>query len=100
MLKVSISCRVRNQFVKRLKSDIKSVKQSNKTLKFADRTSIMYRLSKGENGELLSNVVISGLKKASNSIKKRINMDMKRILRNSDILNCVEINRSIIASLN
>ena len=100
MLKVSISCRVRNQFVKRLKSDIKSVKQSNKTLKFADRTSIMYRLSKGENGELLSNVVISGLKKASNSIKKRINMDIKRILRNSDILNCVEINRSIIASLN
>ena len=52
----------------------------------------MYRLSKKEHERPLTNAVTSTYKKANNSIKKRINMAGKRILKNSEILNHVEIN--------
>ena len=46
MLKVIKFRKVKNQFLTKLKNDIKTVKQSKKTLTFADKTSNMYRLSK------------------------------------------------------
>ena len=52
----------------------------------------MYRLSKEEHDRLLTNAVTSTYKKANNSIKKKIDMSGKRILKNKEILNRVEIN--------
>ena len=52
----------------------------------------MYRLSKEEHEQRLANVVTSTYKKANNSIKKKINMAGKQILKNNEILNRVEIN--------
>ena len=92
MLKVIKFRKVKNQFLTKLKKDIKTVKQSKKTLTFADKTSNMYRLSKEEHEELLTNAVTSNYKNASNSIKKKINMAGKQILKNNEILNCIEIN--------
>ena len=71
MLKVTKFRKVKNQFLTKLKSDIKTVKQSKKTLTFADKTSNMYRLSKEEHVELLTNAVTSNYKKGNNSIKKK-----------------------------
>ena len=52
----------------------------------------MYRLSKEKHDELLTNAVTSNYKKANNSIKKKINMGGKEILKNNEILNHIEIN--------
>ena len=41
-LKVITFCKIKNQFLTRLKNDIKTVKQSKKALSFADKTSNMY----------------------------------------------------------
>ena len=91
MLKVIKFRKVKNQFLTKLKNNIKTGKQSKKTLTFADKTSNMYRLSK-EQHELLTNAVTSNYKKANNSIKKKINMAGKQILKNNEILNRIEIN--------
>ena len=91
MLKVIKFRKVKNQFLTKLKNNIKTGKQSKKTLTFTDKTSNMYRLSK-EQHELLTNAVTSNYKKANNSIKKKINMAGKQILKNSEILNRIEIN--------
>ena len=92
MLKVINFRRVKNQFVTKLKNNIKTVKQSKKTLTSAGKTLSMYRLSKEEHQELLANAVTSNSKKASNSIKKKINMASKKNLKNNKILNRIEIN--------
>ena len=52
----------------------------------------MYRLSKEEHEQLLTNAVTSTCKKVNNSIKKKISMAGKQILKNNEILNRVEIN--------
>ena len=99
MLKVIKFRKVKNQFLTKLKNDIKTVKQSKKTLTFADKTSNMYRLSKEEHEQLLTNAATSTYKKANNSVKKKINMAGKQILKNNKILNRVEINGKTIDSL-
>ena len=93
MLKVIKFRKVKNQFLKKLKNNIKTVKQSKKTLTSADKTSNMYRLSKEEHDELLANAVTSNYKKVNNSINKKINMTGKQILKNTEILNRIDINR-------
>ena len=92
MLKFIKFRKVKNLFLTKLKNDIKTVKQSKKTLTFADKISNMYRLSKEEHEQLLTNAVTSTYKKTNNSIKKKINMASKQILESSKILNHVEIN--------
>ena len=52
----------------------------------------MYRLSKEEHEELLTNAVTTTYKNFNTSIKKKINMAGKQILKNNEILNRVEIN--------
>ena len=79
ILKVIKFRKVKNQFPTKLKSDINTVKQSKKTVTFADKTSNMYRLSKEKHEKLLANAVTSTYKKANNSIKKKINMAGKQI---------------------
>ena len=94
MLKVIEFRKVKNQFLTKLKNGIKTVKHSKKTLTFADKTSNMYRLSKEEHEQLLTNAVTSTYKKTNNSIKKKINMAGKQILKNNEILYRVETNAS------
>ena len=52
----------------------------------------MYPLSKEEHEQLLTNAVTSTYRKTNNSIKKKINMAGKQILKNNEILDRVEIN--------
>ena len=87
MLKVTKFRKVKNKFLTKLKNNIKTVKQSKKTLTSADKTSNMYRLIKEEHEELLANAVTSNYKKANNSIKKKIYMPGKQILENNKIRN-------------
>ena len=79
MLKVIQFRKVKNQFLTKLENDIKAVKQSKKLLTFGDKTSNMYRLSKEEHKQLLTNAVTSTYKEVNNSVKKKINLAGKQI---------------------
>ena len=52
----------------------------------------MYGLSKEEHERFLNDAVTSTYKKADNSMKKKINIGSKQILKNNEILNRVEVN--------
>ena len=84
MLKVIKFRKVKNQFFTELKNDINTVKQSKKTLTFADKTSNMYRLTKEEHEQPLTNAVTSTYKKVNNSIRK-INMASKIFLNQRNV---------------
>ena len=49
---------VQNQLQRTLKSDIKSIQQSSKTLTPADKTSNMYRLTKEEYNKMRRNAIV------------------------------------------
>ena len=72
---------VRNQLQRKLKSDIKLIQQSSKTLKPADKTSKMYRITKEEYNKMRRNAITSTYKKANENIKKRINEKEKKSLK-------------------
>ena len=74
-----------------MKNDIKTFKHSKKTSN-ADKTSNMYQFSKEKHEQLLTNAITSTYKKSNNSIKKKINMSGKQILKNNEILNRVKFN--------
>ena len=61
---------VHNQLQRTLKSDIKLIQQSRKTLTPADKTSNMYRISKEEYNKMRRNAITSTYKKANENIKK------------------------------
>ena len=74
---------VHNQLQRTLKSDIKLIQQSSKTLTPADKTSNMYRISKEEYNKMRRNAITSTYKKANENIKKRINEKGKEIVKKS-----------------
>ena len=84
--------KINNNFQENLNKDIRTIKQSSKTMTFADKTSNMYRLTKDQYDHILNNAVTSTYKKASNKIKEKINIAGKNILKNDEILNRMEIN--------
>ena len=55
-----------------MKEDTRRIKDSNKTLTPADKTSNMYRLSKEEYRQQRTNAVTAKYKKASNKIKENV----------------------------
>ena len=64
--------KIRNTFQEKLKEDIKLIKDSHKTMAFADKTSNMYQLTKEQYGKLIVNSITSTYKKANSNIKKQI----------------------------
>ena len=77
-----------------LKSDIRSIQQSSKTLTPADKTSNMYRLTKEEYNKMCRNAITSTHKKANGNIKKRINEKGKEIVKKSfdNIIDRMDVN--------
>ena len=71
---------VPNQLQRTLKSDIKLIQQSSKTLTPAGKTSNMYRITKEEYNKMHRNPITSTYKKAKENIKKRINEKGKEII--------------------
>ena len=55
--------KIRNTFQEKLKDDIKLIKDSHKTMTFADKTSNMYRLTKEQYDKLIMNSITSTYKK-------------------------------------
>ena len=66
-----------------LKSDIKLIQQSSKTLTPAGKMSNMYRLTKEEYNKICRNAITSTYNKANRNIKKTINEKGKEIVKKS-----------------
>ena len=64
--------RTRNEFQQKMKEDTRNIRNSGKTLTPADKTSNMYRLSKDEYNQLLTNAVTAKYKKASGKLKEKV----------------------------
>ena len=60
---------IRNTFQEKLKEDIKLMKDSPKTMTFADKTSNMFRLTKEQYDKSIMNSTTSTYKKATGTLK-------------------------------
>ena len=85
---------VYNQLQGTLKSDVKLIQQSSKTLTPANKTSNMYRLTKEEYNKMCRNAITSTYKKANGNIKKRISEKGKEIVKKSfnNIIDRMDVN--------
>ena len=84
--------KTRNHFQKKVQKDVQLNKSSDKTVTFANKTTNLYRLTKAEYNRMINDAITSKYKKASNNIKKQINIDGKQILKNKQVLNRLKIN--------
>ena len=84
--------KTRNHFQKKVQKDIQLNKSSDKTVTFANKTTNLCRLTKAEYNRMINDAITSKYKKASNNIKKQINIDGKQILKNKEVLNRLKIN--------
>ena len=71
----------------RLKDDICTNHSTHTTLRFADKTSNLYKLKKEQYNKMLNDSTTTTYKKASDSIHNKIDMDGKKLMKDKDILN-------------
>ena len=81
-----------SKFQTQMKKDIRSMRNSGKTLTPADKTSNMYRLSKDDYNKLKKNAVTSKYKKANSNIKQKIENGSVKFAKNAGILDRMEKN--------
>ena len=63
---------IRNTFQEKLKEDIKLMKDSHKTMTFAEKTSNMYRLTKEQYDKSIMSSTTSTYKKAIAKLKNKL----------------------------
>ena len=63
-----------NLFQTKLNKDIKSLRNSNKTVTFADKTTNLYRLTKEENDKLLQNKESRRRDKRQNQLGRQVDV--------------------------
>ena len=76
----------------KLNKDIKSLRNSNKTVTFAGKTTNLYLLTKEEHDKLLQNAVTPKYKKVARKMKEKINKEGNRILNDKDVMKRLHIN--------
>ena len=65
--------KIRNTFQDKLKDNIKLIKESNKTMTFADNISNIHQLTKEQYDQIIMNFITCNYKKANNNIKRNPN---------------------------
>ncbi len=78
--------KMRSNFQTRLKEDVRKIRNSDKTMTPADKTSNIYRLTKTEYDNLKLNAITSTYKKASGKIKERIEKGGKKFAKDKGVL--------------
>ena len=79
-------------YIYALREDLRKVRSSKKTMTFADKTSIMYRLEKEEYHHLLQNAVTTTYKKFNKETERKINCEGIKYAKEANILDKVELN--------
>ena len=63
--------KTRNHFEEKIQKDIHSIRSSDRTVTFVDKTTNLYRLTKTECDHMINNAITSKYKKASCNIKNK-----------------------------
>ena len=77
-------CKVKNNFQKVLREDMKQVQTSKKTLTPADKTSNMYRFNKNDYENLFKNAITTTYKKANKNIGTIIKKECIKFAKQAD----------------
>ena len=80
------------EFQKKLKTDIRTITRSEKTLTAADKTSNMYRLTKTEHDKLVNDAVTATYKKATKNIKEKIDKEGVKFAKEAKVLDKMQVN--------
>ena len=84
--------RITNNFQNKLQQDIRNIKSSNKIYVPADKTTNMYKVTKEEYDQLLTNSITNTYKKTNDRAKHSINLDGKKIMSDHPIAERMTIN--------
>ena len=84
--------KVKNEFQKMLRDDLKKVRTLTKTLTATDKTSNMYRLNKNNYQNLLRNAIKTTCKKTNKNIGTKVNREGTALAKQADILDKTEMN--------
>ncbi|XP_065665814.1 uncharacterized protein LOC136087319 [Hydra vulgaris] len=86
--------KVHSSFQNKLKKDINSIRKSNLTYTYADKTTNLYNFSKNDYNHLLRNAITSNYKLSNSNIINKVNLEGKRLLKNHEVCNKTDINTS------
>ena len=84
--------RTRSEFQDRMKSDIQNIRNSEKTLTPADKTTNMYKLTKDQYAQLKQNAVTTKYKKANNNIKEKVDKTGMQFANKAGVLDRMPVN--------
>ena len=84
--------RTNNEFQQKLKIDTRNIRNSQKTLTPADKTSNMYRLSKEEYENFRTNAITAKYKKASKNLKEKVDKSGLKFAKKAGVADRMEIN--------
>ena len=73
--------RVKNDFPKRLKKDIRSIQSFKKVSAFADKTRSIYEMEKAHYEKLLTDNITKTYKQSNNNVYNSINLEAKHIAK-------------------
>ena len=83
--------RASNDFQKRMKNDVKKIRNSEKTLTPADKTSNMYRLTTEEYKTLRMNAITTKYKKGSEKLKEKIDKGGFKFAKQAGVQSRMEV---------
>ena len=81
-----------NDLQKRMKKDMKDMRDSNKTLTPADKTTNLYRLSKEQYNQLKTNAITTTYKKGSAKLKDKVDKAGAKYARKAGVLDQIQTN--------
>ena len=81
-----------NDLQKRMKKDMKDMRDSNKTLTPADKTTNLYRLSKEQYNHLKTNAITTTYKKGSAKLKDKVDKAGVKYARKAGVLDRIQTN--------
>ncbi len=84
--------RTTSDFQKKMKKDLQDIRQSNKTLTPADKTTNYYRLTKERYNELKSSVITITYKKGNIKMKTNVDKSGVKIAKKAGVLERMQVN--------
>ena len=80
----------RNAFQRKLRDDVQAIKRSTELFVPADKTTNIYKMSKGQYDKLLTENVSAKYKKTDSKIKQEIDREAKKIANNLSLADRAE----------
>ena len=76
---------IKSEFQKKLDADVEVIKQEQKVIVWADKTTNFYKMKKEDYDELLMKDINKDYKKASSEVEDKINKDAKKVAKKLEV---------------